>query len=135
RQPSTDMEFKMDTANTKSVLAYREIKCALRSGRYAPGQRLNPDRLAEEFHISITPIRFAMYRLVGETLIVDYGSGGLRIPLPTEATLRGLYSWMEHLLLVACDTGMASIARKAKPLKLSSAEDDLVKLTWQLFDV
>lgn len=125
----------MDTVHSKSAFVYREVRQALQSGRYAPGQRLDLARLAEKLHISITPIRFALYHLVGETLIVDHGRNGLRVPLPTEATLRDLYGWMEHLLLTACDIGVASTTRKTKPLKLSPAEDDLVKLTWQLFDM
>src|SRR5699024_7614938 len=57
-----------------------------------------------------------------------------QVPLPTEVALRDLYDWMERLLQMACDIGMTPGARKTEPLKLSSAEDDLIKLTWQLFD-
>jgi triphosphoribosyl-dephospho-CoA synthetase len=41
---------------------------------------------------------------------------------------------MERLLLMACDIGVARLARKAEPLELASAGDELVALTWQLFD-
>lgn len=124
----------MDPAHSKSAFVYREIKRALRSGRYAPGQQLNPARLADEFHTSTMPVRRALQRLAGETLVADHLSGGLQVPLPTDTNLRDLYDLMERLLLMACDIGVTPIARKAEPLKLSSADDDLVKLTWQLFD-
>lgn len=124
----------MDTVHSKSEFVYGQIRCALRSGRYAPGQRVDPATLAAEFNTSPTPVRFALYRLVGETLLVDHARDGLHIPLLTEVALRDLYDWMERLLLMACDIGATPVARKTAPLKLSSADDDLVKRTWQLFD-
>lgn len=123
-----------DTAHSKSTFVYRQIRHGLRSGRYAPGQRLDPATLAEEFHTSSMPVRFALYRLVGEALVVNRDRDGTHIPLPTEVVLSDLYDWMERLLQMACDIGMAPVARKTEPLKLSSAEDDLIKPTWQLFD-
>lgn len=124
----------MDSIHSKSAFAYGQVRRALRSGRYAPGQRIDPVRLAAEFKTSPTPVRFALYRLVGEALVVDHARGGLHIPLLTEIAMRDLYDWMERLLLMACDIGAAPAARKTEPLELASADDDLVKLTWQLFD-
>ncbi|WP_407353738.1 hypothetical protein [Luteimonas sp. R10] len=54
--------------------------------------------------------------------------------MPTEVALRDLYDWMQRLLLMACDIGIAPTARKPRELELASAEDDVAKLTWQLFD-
>lgn len=124
----------MDAIHSKSVFVYGQVKRALRSGRYAPGQRIDPARLAEEFSTSPTPVRFALYRLVGEALIVDHARDGLHVPLLNEVALRDLYGWMERLLLMACDIGVSEMARKMEPLEITSADDDPVKLTWQLFD-
>jgi DNA-binding GntR family transcriptional regulator len=124
----------MDAIHSKSVFVYGRVKCALRSGRYAPGQRIDPATLAVEFHTSSTPVRFALYRLVGEALVVDHARDGLHVPLLTEVAMRDLYDWMERLLLMACDIGAVPAARKTEQLELASADDDLVKLTWQLFD-
>lgn len=41
---------------------------------------------------------------------------------------------MNRLLLIACDIGIAPSARKMGKLALPSAEDDVVKHTWKLFD-
>lgn len=125
----------MDAIHSKSVFVYGQVKRALRSGRYVPGQRIDPATLAEEFHTSPTPVRFALYRLVGEALLVDHARGGLHVPLLTEVAMRDLYDWMERLLLMACDIGSAPMARKVEQLEPVSADDDLIKLTWQLFDV
>lgn len=124
----------MNAIHSKSAFVYRQVKRALRSGRYAPGQRIDPASLAAEFNTSPTPVRFALYRLVGETLLVDHARDGLHVPLLTEVALRDLYDWMERLLLIACDIGAMPAARKTEQLQLTSADDDLVMLTWQLFD-
>jgi len=124
----------MDATHSKSEYVYEQIRLALRSGTYTPGQRLDPTTLAKEFRISPTPVRFALYRLVGELLIVDHARDGLQVPLLTEVALRDLYDWMESLLLTACDKGPSPIARKPAPLQLAIADADLVGSTWQLFD-
>ena len=124
----------MDAIHSKSVIVYRQVKHAMRSGRYAPGERLDPSRLAGEFKTSPTPVRFALYRLVGEALIVDHARDGLHVPLPNEVALRDLYDWMERLLLMACDIGEEPRLRESKALESATADSDLVKLTWQLFD-
>jgi DNA-binding GntR family transcriptional regulator len=113
---------------------YGQVRRALQSGRYAPGQRIDPATLAAEFHISPTPVRFALYRLVGEGMVADHARNGMHVPLLTEVAMRDLYDWMERLLLMACDIGVAPMFRKTRKLELSRADDDLVKLTWQLFD-
>ncbi|MBD8881995.1 GntR family transcriptional regulator [Rhodanobacter sp. 7MK24] len=124
----------MDAIHSKSAFVYEQVRRALRSGRYAPGQRIDPTGLATEFKTSPTPVRFALYRLVGEALVVDHARGGLHVPLLTEVGMRDLYDWMERLLLMACDIGAAPAARKAERLEPVSADSDLAKSTWQLFD-
>jgi DNA-binding GntR family transcriptional regulator len=124
----------MHAIRSKSVFVYGQVRRALQSGRYAPGQRIDPATLAAEFDTSPTPVRFALYRLVGEGLVADHARSGLHVPLLTEVAMRDLYDWMERLLLMACDIGVAPTARASRKLELASADDDVVKLTWQLFD-
>ncbi|MGS1120470.1 GntR family transcriptional regulator [Rhodanobacter sp. UC4436_H3] len=124
----------MDPIHSKSVLVYRQVKRAMRSGRYAPGERIDPARLASEFKTSATPVRFALYRLVGEALIVDNARDGLHVPLLNEIALRDLYDWMERLLLMACDIGEDPILQASRTPEFATVDSDPVKLTWQLFD-
>jgi DNA-binding GntR family transcriptional regulator len=124
----------MNATHSKSAFVYGQVRRALQSGRYAPGQRIDPARLAAEFNTSPTPVRFALYRLVGEGLVADHARNGLHVPLLTEVALRDLYDWMQSLLLMACDIGTAQPAPNTGKLELTSADDDVVKLTWQLFD-
>lgn len=124
----------MSAIQSKNAFLYRQVRRALRSGRYVPGQRIDPATLAAEFHTSATPVRFALYRLVGEGLIADHARSGLYVPLLTEVALRDLYDWMQRLLLMACDIcAERMIPKPAKPEPFS-AEEDVVALTWQLFD-
>ncbi|MGV8932168.1 MAG: GntR family transcriptional regulator [Luteimonas sp.] len=124
----------MSAIHSKSAFLYEQVGRALQSGRYVPGQRIDPATLATEFHTSPTPVRFALYRLVGEGMIADHSRGGLYVPLPTEVAMHDLYDWMERLLLMACDIGVAPAARENDEMEIASADDDLVKLTWKLFD-
>ncbi|WP_407352866.1 GntR family transcriptional regulator [Luteimonas sp. R10] len=124
----------MSATHSKTAFLYGQVRRALQSGRYVPGQRIDPGALAAQFNTSTMPVRFALYRLVGEGMINDQARDGLHVPLPTEAALRDLYGWMERLLLMACDSGIAPMAPEPERLELASADDDLVKRTWQLFD-
>lgn len=124
----------MSAIQSKSTFLYRQIRRALRSGRYVPGQRIDPATIAEEFHTSATPVRFALYRLVGEGLIADHARSGLYVPLLTEVALRDLYDWMRRLLLMACDIGTISTPVTTSDLTAVASEDDVPTVTWQLFD-
>ena len=124
----------MNAFHSKSDFLYSQVRRYLQSGHYAPGQRIDPATLASEFHTSPTPVRFALYRLVGQGLLKDHARSGLHVPLPTEVALRDLYDWMQRLLLMACDIGISPIARAEPELDVASPDADVVKLTWQLFD-
>ncbi len=126
----------MDAPHSKSALLYKQVRRGLQSGRYLPGQRIDPARIAAEFKTSPTPVRFALYRLVGEGLIADHARDGLHVPLLNEVAMRDLYDWMQRLLLMACDIGPAPNGRRnGKSERAPSDEqDDLVPQTWELFD-
>lgn len=123
----------MSPRRSKSALLYDQVRHALQSGRYPPGQRIDPAALADECDTSPTPVRFALYRLVGEGLIADHAREGLHVPVATETELRDLYDWMERLLLMACDIGVAK-GNEPRPLDPPRPHSDVVKLTWKLFD-
>ena len=119
----------MIARQSKSAFLYLEVRHALRSGNYVPGQRIDPATLAEEFHASATPVRFALYRLVGEGLIADHGRNGLHVPLPTEVMLRDQYDWMRRLLLMACDVCFGTPSSVAEEMENRPPADDLARAT------
>ncbi|TYT26169.1 GntR family transcriptional regulator [Luteimonas viscosa] len=125
----------MSETHSKSAFVYGQVIRDLQAGRYMPGQRVDPATLALEFQASTTPVRFALYRLVGEGLLEDHARSGLLVPLPNEVALRGLFDWMQRLLVMACD--LVSEHRSPAPTMVAepiSIEDDVVNRTWQLFE-
>lgn len=80
---------------------YLAIKRRLREGVYQPGARLEPAVLSDELNASVTPVRDALHRLVGERLVEAPRHEGFRVPMMTETLIRQLYGWHLDLLLLA----------------------------------
>lgn len=80
---------------------YLALKEQLGSGCYAAGQQLEPAALSADLNVSITPVRDALHRLVGERLAEAPRGDGFRTPLVTEVGLRHLYRWNAALLQLA----------------------------------
>jgi hypothetical protein len=112
---------------------YTEVKLALQTGQLAPGERIDPAKLAEAFHTSPPPVRFALYRLVGEGIIEDFAREGFHVPRTTEVALRDLYGWMEHLLVTACDVN-PPLKKPTGPPEPFAEQNDLVARTAMLFE-
>lgn len=77
---------------------YQAVKAQVMGGNFAPGDRIDPARLAPDLASSVTPIRDALYRLAGERLVDSWQQEGFRQPLVSEAGLRDLYAWSDDLL-------------------------------------
>lgn len=77
---------------------YRALKDQLGRARFPAGQHLEPAALSQDLNASITPVRDALHRLVGEGLVETPRGEGFRTPLVTEVGLRHLYRWNEALL-------------------------------------
>lgn len=58
---------------------YDQIMQAIRAGAIAPDDRIVQEKLAEEFEISRTPIREALFRMEQEGILELAGRGGFRI--------------------------------------------------------
>ncbi|MDH7974492.1 GntR family transcriptional regulator [Sphingomonas sp. AR_OL41] len=84
--------------------SYAALRHLLRSGAFAPGLRLEANRLADEIGVSITPVRDALNRLVGERLVEASVGEGFRVPRLSEAQLRELYEWNAAILSIAVRT-------------------------------
>ena len=90
---------------------HASLRARLHAGRFVLGEQLEPQHLADELNASITPVRDALHRLVGERLVEVAPAGGFRIPILTEVGLRHLYDWNRRLLLLAlADAPRSAIA-------------------------
>lgn len=99
---------------------YVALREELGSGRFSPGQPLEPALLAADLNSSITPVRDALHRLAGEELVQAPRHNGFRMPLLTESALRDLYGWNGVLLLLAA--GNAGGGFEPGPDLLSSTD-------------
>lgn len=107
---------------------YHALKEQLGSGRFLPGAHLDPAALSEELNASVTPVRDALHRLVGERLVAAPRGDGFRVPLLTETALRDLYGWNGRLLTLALRP-MAEAGAEIEP----ATGQDLVARTEALF--
>ena len=80
---------------------YLALKEELTSGKFRPGDHLEPTVIGDHLNASITPVRDALHRLVGERIVEAPRNDGFRVPSPTEAELRDLYGWNQDLLDLA----------------------------------
>lgn len=110
---------------------YKVLKRQIMIGERAPGEHLDPARLAKELDASATPVRDALHQLLGERLVHTVPRQGFLVPIPTETSLRDLYSWTGDLLAVLLKNwkGGAGAA-----LGLGSDDVSLADATGGLFD-
>ncbi len=85
-------------AGPRSAQAYDDLKRLLLSGRIAPGERLDPARLAGDIVSGVTPVREALLRLAGERLVEIRPNTGFHLPVMTETILIDLYRLNFELL-------------------------------------
>lgn len=97
---------------THADQVYRSLKRDIMSGRYPPGSAPNVHQIATEVGLSISPVRDAMERLVGERILVARVGGGFQMPEVSEASLSELYLWHSYLARGAIRS-MPAIAQPA----------------------
>lgn len=78
---------------------YRALKADFFASMFEPHKRMDLSAIAERYEASKTPVREAIYRMVGERLMSPHSDGGFRIALPSRGALAHLYTWnVQHLL-------------------------------------
>ncbi len=85
------------TFQTKSAYAAARLREGFEQGKYAPGQRLQVARLAEELGLSLTPVREALAKLASEGLVEVDPHRGARV---ADISLPGLSEvYMARMML------------------------------------
>ena len=92
---------------------YQEIKQAILSGELALQQRLDIDRLASQFGVSATPVRYALAILASERLVRAQASRTYHVVFWSERELRELYEWRQQLALWAAETYQSALSTSA----------------------
>jgi DNA-binding GntR family transcriptional regulator len=109
-----------------SERVYAIIRTALMDGQYQPGDRLRISTLAEEFGVSITPVREAIFRLVSDHALDMKAATSIYVPELTVSQLREI-QLIRHLLEGEA-AGMAALRVTAPELeKLQAIQDAFQK--------
>lgn len=77
---------------TVEQMLVRELRALIVDGKLAPGARLTYRSLAEEFGVSITPVRIALRDLAKEGLVEARTQGGVRVAALSLEELEELYA-------------------------------------------
>lgn len=91
-------------------LAYERIRAAIVESRYAPGQRLIEQKIAEEFELSRTPVREAIRRLEAEGLVVAERNRGAVVRSISSEEVRDLYELRARLESYAAELAASRIS-------------------------
>ncbi|MFS2108754.1 GntR family transcriptional regulator [Sphingomonas sp. Sphisp140] len=110
---------------------YRELKRMLVEGELPLGTPIEPAIIGKQIASSITPIRDALHRLTGERLVEAPNHNGFRVPLPTEAGLRDLYSW--NGLVLELVAKRAEMSQHQKAVVSPRTDADIATSTATLF--
>ncbi len=102
---------------------YRQLKRAIIKGRWSLGTRLEAVRLADDFGVSMTPVRDSLNRLVGEGLVDLTPGEGFRVAALSEQRLREIMNVNRALLEYALASDwMPADDTRSDPTQESFAE-------------
>lgn len=71
---------------------YDQIMAAIRSGQIGADDRIVQEKLADDFNISRTPVREALFRMEQEGILIGSSLGRFKIRVLSETEIRELYS-------------------------------------------
>ena len=80
---------------------YRRLKQGLMEGEWSPDERLEAQRLADDFGVSMTPVRDSLNRLAGEGLVILRPGEGYRVPRLSEKNVRDMFALSDIVLAAA----------------------------------
>lgn len=80
---------------------YDALRAMILAHVFRPGDRLDPNALAEHLCASLTPVREALNVLSGEQLVETQRSGGFFVPALDEPGLKDMYAWSAEVLALA----------------------------------
>lgn len=88
-------------AGATSERVYEALKQRILVHGFRPGERLDPAKLGDDLHSSVTPVRDALHLLTGEGLVETRLSGGFHIAAMDAPSLQDLYEWNAQILVLA----------------------------------
>lgn len=105
-------------------VAYRELRHAIMTARYAPGEAITVRAAAAALGVSPMPVRAAFSRLVAERVVESRTRGGIAIPAMT----RERFDDLVDMRVLLEGTAAERAAGRVTPAQLSTLHDLAVKL-------
>ncbi len=104
---------------------YRELRAAIMSARFAPGEKLTVRGIAADLGVSAMPVRAAFTRLVAELVVIQKPNGTIEIPEMTRSHYEELI--MLRALLEGKAAELATL--RATPEQIAELEEIANALT------
>ena len=102
-----------------SDAVFAALRHGLRSGIFQPGDRLREEEIAEHFHVSRTPVRDALRRLLERRLLEVSGGRGLMVRRLDQSEIFELYQMRE----IMEGTASRFAAQNATPAEVAHLRD------------
>ncbi|NQV86863.1 MAG: GntR family transcriptional regulator [Woeseiaceae bacterium] len=98
--------------STHSERVYRDLKDAILAGRIAPGEHLVTQRLADQFRVSLTPVRESLRALAKEGLVTFRPHRGAIAVAPKREDFIELYQVRAQLEMLATRLALPRLGDK-----------------------
>jgi DNA-binding GntR family transcriptional regulator len=102
-------------AGYTSERVYEALRARIIEHGFRPGARLDPALIADGLASSVTPVRDALHRLVGEGLVETAVSEGFHVPQVNLPALQDLYGWSRQLVRLAIRSWSAAPSALFEP--------------------
>ena len=90
-----------------------QLRDQISEGFFPQSDRMDLQLLADRFGVSVTPVREALFELIGERLVEHHPFGGFQPATHDPVKLMHLYAWSGHHLLAALHLLPEPVIRKA----------------------
>ncbi|NOL50444.1 GntR family transcriptional regulator [Pelistega europaea] len=124
-----ELKFNPIQKESLSIKVYNNMKNALMSGDYQPGERLVISEIAQAMGVSITPVREAIFRLVSEQSLELKTATAIHVPVLTSQKLKEIQLIRFHLEGAAA-AAAAENATDEDIKRLSTIQDELEKFAF-----
>lgn len=91
---------------TKEVMVYEQIKRDILNNEFEPGTVLVERKLTEKYHVSRSPVRYALRQLVKDGLLSGEPGKGILVPVYTLEDILEVYDLLEVLQIYALQVSM-----------------------------
>lgn len=87
RHPGLAEAERVEEGRTLAASVFARLRADILSSKLAPGTKLRFERLREDYHVGLSPLREALSRLVASGLVTTVGQRGFRVATVSRSDL------------------------------------------------